>query len=183
MFTSKITKIVVNILIILFVENIFADDVFDGVSPQLGVIISDDYVEQVDFVVMPSGEGLPKGSGNALTGKVLYNIHCMACHGPDAKGGINGDLAGGHGTISGPIPKKTVGSYWSYDTIIYDYIRRAMPYQSPGTHRNNEVYALTAYILNLNGVIGEDELMTAQTLPKAKMPNSEGFIWAYSPSE
>ena len=183
MFTSKITKIVVNILIILFVENIFADDVFDGVSPQLGVIISDDYVEQVDFVVMPSGEGLPKGSGDALAGKVLYNIHCMACHGPDAKGGINGDLAGGHGTISGPIPKKTVGSYWPYATIIFDYIRRAMPYQSPGTLSNNEVYALTAYILNLNGVIGEDELMTAQTLPKAKMPNSEGFIWAYSPSE
>ena len=183
MFTSKITKIAVNILIILIAQNIFADDVFDGVSPQLGVVISDDYIEQIDFVVMPSGDGLPGGSGNAVTGKVLYSIHCMACHGPDAKGGINGDLAGGHGTISGKKKKKTVGSYWPYATIIFDYIRRAMPYQLPGTLSNNEVYALTAYILNLNGVIGEDELMNAQTLPKAKMPNSEGFIWAYSPSE
>jgi len=78
MFISKIMKIAVHIVVVLITQNIFADDIFDGVSPELGVVMSNDYVEQVDFVVMPSGDGLPKGSGDALAGKVLYNIHCMA---------------------------------------------------------------------------------------------------------
>jgi cytochrome c len=81
--------------------------------------------------------------------------------------------------LDGPAPIKTVGSYWPYATTIFDYVRRAMPYLQPQTLSNEEVYAMTAYLLFLNGIIGEDEAMDAQTLPRVKMPNRNNFILAY----
>ena len=158
-----------------------ADELIINENPKLGQLISMEDASQVDFVIMPNGDGLPQGSGDANIGKVLYDIQCIACHGKNAIGGINGDLAGGHGTINGPLPKKTVGSYWPYATILFDYIRRAMPYQMPGTLSNDEIYSLTAYILYLNDIISEDEVMSPITLPNVKMPNRDGFVWAYSP--
>ena len=171
------------LFLICYQYSLAVDDVFADKAPMLGKSISINAVQEVDFVVLPNGDGLPEGSGGADTGKRLFNIHCMACHGEKAKGGINGDLAGGHGSINGASPKKTVGSYWPYATILFDYIRRAMPYQTPGSLNNNEVYALSAYVLFLNNIIDEQEIMNAKTLVKVKMPNRDNFIWAYEQRE
>ena len=156
-----------------------ADDIFSDKAPMLGKSMSVSAVNDVDFVILPSGDGLPEGSGTVDKGTQLFNIHCMACHGEEAQGGINGDLVGGHGTINGSIPKKTVGSYWPYATILFDYIRRAMPYQTPGSLKNDEIYALSAYILFLNNIIEKQDIMNAKTLVTVKMPNRDNFVWAY----
>ena len=169
--------------IFFLTRSLMADGLIINKNPNLGNSISIEDIDRVDFVVMPNGDGLPQGSGDANKGKLLYEVQCIACHGKNAIGGINGDLVGGHGTIKGPIPKKTVGSYWPHATILFDYIRRAMPYQMPGTLSNDEVYSLTAYILHLNDIISEEEVMSLSTLPNVKMPNSDGFVWAYSPTE
>ncbi|MGH7418621.1 MAG: c-type cytochrome, partial [Candidatus Rokuibacteriota bacterium] len=93
----------------------------------------------------------------------------------------NDRLVGGQGTLAGPTPVKTVGSYWPYATTVFDYLRRSMPYQQSHSLTNDEVYALTAYLLNLNGVIAEGDVMNAQTLPQVKMPNRDNFILAHPP--
>jgi cytochrome c len=85
-------------------------------------------------------------------------------------------LAGGQGTLTSAQPLKTVGSYWPYSTTLFDYIRRAMPFNTPGVLTDDQVYAATAYVLRLNGIIGENEAMNAETLPKVQMPNREGFV-------
>ena len=106
-------------------------------------------------------------------------MKCLACHGEQGQGQINDRLAGGHGTLGGPAPIKTVGSYWPYATTVFDYIRRSMPYLQPQSLTNDEVYAVTAYILFLNGIVNEDQTMDSQTLPGIQMPNREGFRLAY----
>ena len=133
MFIYKLKYILIFfILSILPIKIVIADGEFTTQKPSLGKIVSIKEINAVDFVVMPDGDGLPIGSGSVESGKELFTMHCQACHGLDGVNGINGDLSGGHGTINGPVPKKTVGSYWPYATILLDYIRRAMPYQSPG---------------------------------------------------
>ena len=150
-------------------------------SPQLGEALSAEEVDAYDFVVLPDGDGLPAGSGTAREGRALYAQHCLACHGESGRDGINDTLAGGHGTLEGPQPEKTVGSYWPYATTIFDYLRRAMPYQQPGTLSADEVYALTAYLLHINGIVAIEERLDAETLPEIRMPNRDGFVWAYEP--
>ena len=150
-------------------------------SPQLGQPLSQSELETLDYVVMPDGDGLPIGGGDARQGAALYAQHCLACHGSGGQDGINDRLAGGHGTINGARPVKTVGSFWPYSTTVFDYIRRAMPYQSPGSLSADEIYALTAYILYINDIVDEDRRLDAETLPTVKMPNQENFVWAYAP--
>ena len=89
--------------------------------------------------------------------------------------------SGGQGTLAGPSPVRTIGSYWPYATTVFDYVRRSMPYPQPQSLTNDEVYALTAYLLHLNGIIAEGDVMTAQTLPQVRMPNRDNFILAYPP--
>ena len=91
-------------------------------------------------------------------------------------GGIKGQLAGGIGSLTSEKPLKTVGSYWPYATTLFDYIQRAMPYQAPGTLSTNDTYAVTAYILNLNGIIANDVELNRNSLPKIRMPNRDGFV-------
>lgn len=131
----------------------------------------------VDFTVLPDGTGLPDGRGNVAQGEVLYRQHCLACHGEGGAGGANDRLTGGVGTIGTDRPVKTVGSYWPYATTLFDYIRRAMPYNSPGTLTNDEIYALTAYLLHVNGIVAADAVIDARLLPAVSMPNREGFVW------
>ena len=150
-------------------------------TPDLGKRVVGTDVEHADYVVMPNGEGLPEGAGTAEDGRVLYDTHCVACHGSRGAGGINDRLAGGHGTLTGDQPQKTVGSYWPYATTLFDYIRRAMPYQAPGTLTDDEIYALTAYILHINEIVAENERMDADSLPAVQMPNSANFVWSYTP--
>lgn len=147
-------------------------------SPVLGEPLTSDEVAAIDLTIMPDGRGLPEGSGNAGAGETLYRAHCQSCHGDKGMDGPNDALAGGHGTLAGNGPVKTVGSYWPYATTLFDYIRRAMPYAAPGSLDDDEVYALTAYLLNINRVIEADEEMNATTLPRVRMPNAGNFVWA-----
>ena len=147
-------------------------------SPQLGQPMTAAEVAAIDFTVLPSGNGLPEGGGNAQQGEGLYRVQCQACHGEQGVGGINDRLAGGHGTLTGPKPVKTIGSYWPQATTAFDFIRRAMPYSAPGTLSNDEVYALTAYLLHINGVIEASTVMNQSSLPAVVMPNRDRFIWA-----
>jgi len=135
-----------------------------------------DEIKLWDIDIRPDGLGLPAGNGTVAEGKLIYEDNCAACHGPDGQGGIKDPLVGGMGTLASDKPIKTVGSYWPYSTTLFDYIRRAMPYQAPGTLGDNDTYALTAYILSLNGILPNDAALNAETLAKVEMPNRGGFI-------
>lgn len=151
----------------------------DNNTPSLGTAPSPAELSTADITIMPDGEGLPPGSGNAVSGALIYERTCSACHGDKGIGGISDVLVGGLGSLTGSKPLQTVGSYWPYATTLFDYVRRAMPYQNPGSLSTDEVYAVTAYLLRLNGIIGESESIDATTLPKVRMPNSGNFDWAY----
>jgi len=124
----------------------------------------------------PDGKGLPAGRGTAAEGEPIYNAKCLACHGPKATGGaVYGTMVGGIGSFKTEKRVLTPGSMYPYAPILYDYINRAMPMDKPQTLTPNEVYALSAYILNLNGLIADDAVMDQNTLPKVKMPNAGNF--------
>jgi cytochrome c len=129
-----------------------------------------------DIDVRPDGTGLPEGSGTVAQGKSVYTDNCAACHGVNGQGGIKDRLVGGQGTLASDKPIKTVGSFWPYATTLFDYIHRAMPYQAAGSLSVDDYYALTAYILSLNGILPPDGKLDKETLPKVKMPNRDGFI-------
>jgi len=145
-------------------------------SPGLGEPIDAATLAEIDYTVMPDGDGLPQGSGSAAAGRDVYLRNCLACHGENGSGGINDVLSGGHGSITGPRPQKTLGSYWPYATTIFDYIRRAMPFAAPGSLSDSEVYALTAYLLHQNGIVTADFTADRVSLPAVEMPNREGFV-------
>jgi mono/diheme cytochrome c family protein len=148
-------------------------------GPGLGVEIEPKDFAAWDISVQPDGEGLPAGSGNAAAGAEIYAVKCVACHGEKGGGTPNDRLVGGQGTLTQLAQVRTLGSYWPYATTVFDYIRRAMPFQAPQSLSNDETYALTAYLLALNGIIDDDETMDARSLPKVQMPNRDGFIFAY----
>jgi mono/diheme cytochrome c family protein len=129
-----------------------------------------------DLTVLPDGEGLPTGKGSAKEGAALFATQCSACHGDHGEGRADFPaLVGGRGSLSGDKPVLTVGSYWPYATTLFDYIRRAMPYQGSGELSANEIYALTAWILAENKIVKPSFVLTEQTLPKVRMPNRDGF--------
>lgn len=134
-------------------------------------------LKERDISVLWDGRGLPPGSGTAVQGKDVYERRCQKCHGNQGQGGEEGPaLVGGKDSIATAKPVKTVGSYWPYSTTLFDYTRRAMPFNRPGTLTNDQVYAVTARVLFLNGIIGENDVMDAKSLPAVKMPNRDGFI-------
>lgn len=142
----------------------------------LGRAAKPDEIKAWDLAISPDGKELPPGSGSAAEGAKIYAANCTGCHGKTGKEGPNDVLVGGQGTLNTSKPVKTVGSYWPYATTIWDYINRAMPYNRPGSLTADQVYAVTAYLLSLNGIIKEDTVMNAKTLPQVKMPNRDGFI-------
>ncbi len=152
-------------------------------TPELGQPVSRDEVAALSLTVFPDGAGLPPGRGTVAEGSSLYAQHCLACHGPRGKDGTNDRLAGGHGTLTETVPIKTVGSYWPYATTVFDYVRRAMPYRDPGSLNDNEVYALTAYLLHLNGLLGPDDSVDARNLAEIHMPNRDNFTWSLSEND
>jgi cytochrome c len=145
-------------------------------SPDLGRVATPDEIAGWDISIDPSGAGLPAGSGTARTGAAIFAAKCAGCHGEAGGGNPNDQLVGGQGTIATDRPVKTVGSYWPYATTLFDYIRRAMPLPESKSLKDDEVYALAAYILAQNKIIGEDDVMDARTLPQVRMPNREGFV-------
>jgi cytochrome c len=145
-------------------------------SPNLGKPVSEAEIAAWDISILPDGTGLPPGSGTPEQGAKIFAAKCAACHGPNAKGGINAALVGGAPLTSGIDTPKTIANFWSHATTLFDFTRRAMPWTAPRTLTDEEVYALTAYILSLNKLIGDNDVMNAQTLPKVRMPNRDGFI-------
>jgi cytochrome c len=136
-------------------------------------------IAKVSIAVMPDGRGLPSGSGNYTAGKAVYTAKCAACHGVDLGGvaevGAEA-LIGGRGSLASGKPKKTVESYWPYASTVYDYVRRAMPFNAPGSLSNDEVYAVVAYILGEANIFDRSATLNAASLPKIEMPNKDGFI-------
>jgi cytochrome c len=134
------------------------------------------------FSYPASGRGLPAGSGNWEQGKIVYEQKCLACHGDKLQGvpGLGEALVGGRGTLVNNDPKKgpvkTVESYWPYATSVFDYVKRAMPFNAPGSLTDSEVYQAVAYVLGQGNIISKTEVLDAQTLPKVNMPNKDGFV-------
>jgi S-disulfanyl-L-cysteine oxidoreductase SoxD len=147
-------------------------------SPHLGKPVTDSDIKAWSITILPDGTGLPPGSGTAAQGAKLFDEKgCSACHGQNAKGGIANMLIGSPSLVEHGIEaNKTIANFWGQATTLYDYIRRAMPWPTPHTLSNDEVYALCAYLLAGNKIIPEDEPMNAQTLPKVQMPNRNNFI-------
>jgi S-disulfanyl-L-cysteine oxidoreductase SoxD len=146
-------------------------------TPDLGRPATPEEVAVWDISIGPDGAGLPPGNGTPQQGEAVYVAKCLACHGEKGSGKPNDQLVGGLGTLTGDQPAvKTVGSFWPYATTLFDYVRRAMPANAPRSLNNDEVYAVCAYILQLNGIIAENPVMNVQTLPKVQMPNRDGFV-------
>ena len=151
-------------------------------SPKLGKPISEADIKQWDIAVLPDGTNLPPGSGVAAQGAKIYAEKCIACHADNGRGGASpgaGPLVGGAPLTNGIDTLKTIGNYYAYPTTVFDYIRRAMPFNMPRSLTDDEVYALTAYILSLNKLISDTDVMDAKTLPQVKMPNRDNYIIPY----
>jgi len=147
-----------------------AGTVLSADKPDLGQPVSEADIVLWDISIGPDGVGLPPGSGTPAQGRVVYEQKCETCHGKDGQGGRNARLSG---------PQRHVGNYVPHATTIFDYTRRTMPWHQPKSLTNDEVYAVTAYILALNKIIGDSDAMSAETLPRVRMPNRDGFISKY----
>jgi mono/diheme cytochrome c family protein len=152
-------------------------------SPNLGRPLTPEEVAGVDITVAPDGSGLPPGSGSVATGAAVYASKCQGCHGLEGSGKPQDRLTGGIGTIAKPGQTKTAVSFWPRATTLFDYIRRAMPLPNPQSLTNDDVYAVTAYLLSIDGVVGKDVTLDAKSLPKVKMPNREGFVSYWPPKK
>jgi len=144
-------------------------------APRLGRAITQEQAARSGLNVFPDGRGLPAGRGNAVEGAALYAEKCLSCHGPGGRGATAEELAGGRAALDSESPDKTIGLYWPYATTVFDFTRRAMPMDAPGSLSADQTYAVTAYLLFANALIGEREEMNADTLPRVRMPNREGF--------
>ena len=149
-----------------------------GARPNLGVPITDADIKPWDITILPDGTNLPAGSGTAAVGaKLFVDKGCNQCHGDNAKGGKNAALITEEKLAPGDIfANKTIKNFWANSTTLFDYIRRAMPWPTPRTLSDPEVYSLVAYLLAGNKIIDETAVMDAKTLPQVKMPNRENFI-------
>ncbi|MFM0686260.1 MULTISPECIES: c-type cytochrome [Paraburkholderia] len=147
-----------------------------SVPHDIGAPLTEQAIAAWNIDVAPDGRGLPAGSGDVATGAHVFAAKCAACHGAHGEGGLGDPLVGGQGTLSSAKPKRTVGSYWPYATTLFDYIRRAMPYNAPQSLSADEVYALSAFLLNQNGIVPADTRLDAASLPRVAMPNRDGFV-------
>lgn len=155
-----------------------------GAGPELGQPVTEDELAAWDISIPPSGEGLPEGSGTVQEGAKVYATRCASCHGEGGTGDPADPLVGGIGSLDTDQPAKTVGSFWPHATTLFDYTRRAMPLDAPQSLTDDEVYAVTAFILAENGIVPDDTEMNAETLPAVEMPNRDGFVsWWPSPPE
>lgn len=144
----------------------------------LGKPATDAEIAGWDIDIRPDGKGLPPGSGSVEDGEMMYEQQCASCHGSFGEGvGRYPVLAGGEGTLTNDRPDRTVGSYWPYASTLWDYIHRAMPFPQPQSLTDEEVYAITAYVLYLNDLVEDDFVLTAENLASIKMPNEDGFFF------
>ena len=151
----------------------------EDAKPRFSQPATPEDIALVHWSVQPDGANLPDGSGTAEQGEPLYQTHCASCHGADGEGTLANRLVGGHGTLAGEAPVKTLGSYWPYATTVFNYVRRSMPYQEPMSLTNDDYYAITAFLLNRNDIIAADAVVDKDSLPQIVMPNRDGFVNAY----
>ncbi|HLI99715.1 MAG TPA: c-type cytochrome [Bradyrhizobium sp.] len=173
MFTLKLKRIVViaALALVMRAGASFAE------TPHLGKPIDEAAIANWDISILPDGTGLPKGSGTPAQGASIFAEKCSACHGDNGKGGGPANALVSDAKIAGiSAANKTIKNFWGYSTTIFDFIRRAMPFTQPRSLSDDEVYALTAYILAENKLIGATDVMNAETLPKVKMPARDNFI-------
>ena len=142
----------------------------------LGHAATAEQVAGAGYTVFPDGKGLPDGRGSASEGAAVYRQFCAACHGRNAQGEDAAALVGGRDSLTSERPRKTVESYWPYATTLWDYIRRSMPYEAPGSLSNDEIYAVVAHLLHLGGIVDEDAVLDQDSLPTVEMPNRGGFV-------
>lgn len=145
-------------------------------GPALGEVLSDSEVAKWDIDIGADGQGLPFGGGSVAMGQTVYESRCASCHGEYGKDGAADPLAGGQGSLTGQTPVRTIGSYWPHAPTIFDYVRRAMPYGAPLSLTNDESYAVTAYLLYINRIVGGGFHADAKSLPAVVMPNRNGFL-------
>lgn len=144
-------------------------------SPRLGKPVAAEIVAKWNTTIFPDGRGLPPGKGTAKEGRAVYDAKCSNCHGPEGRGETAEELVGTEIPLNEPDTSQTIGSYWPYAPTLFDYTRRAMPMDKPGSLTADEVYAVSAYLLQLNGIVDEADEMNAATLAKIRMPNRDGF--------
>jgi cytochrome c len=139
---------------------------------------SAELIQKLDITVFADGRGLPVGKGTAAAGRAIYKSKCAVCHNDNGEGREKQypALIGGIGTLATERPVKRVGSFWPYATTVFDYIRRSMPFDHPRTLTADEVYAVTAFLLHLNGLVAEDLVLDEKNLAGVKMPNRDGFV-------
>lgn len=160
--------------------NLCTAEALPAVTYGIGQPASVSDIADVAITIMPDGRGLPSGSGSVSAGEGIYVRDCANCHGTGGAGGQVAALAG-----AGPVSPaslaadkslpRTIGNYWPYATTLFDYVRRAMPFDRPGSLGDDEVYAVTAYLLYLNDLVGSDSVMDAKTLPRVPMPAQQFF--------
>ena len=170
MFTSRCAIFSASLLLAMMTGASLAE------TPNLGKPIDEAAIAAWDISILPDGTGLPKGSGTPAQGVPIFAEKCAACHGDNGKGGEAAALVSDRELAGISAAQKTIRNFWPYSTTIFDFIRRAMPAQMPHSLTDDEVYALTAYILAENKLIGANDTMDAQSLPKVKMPNRDNFI-------
>jgi cytochrome c len=143
----------------------------------IGRVATPEQVAGWDIDIRPDGQGAPSGRGSVKDGEKVYMDKCAACHGEFGESaGRWPQLAQGKGTLASHDPVKTVGSYFPYLSSVFDYIRRAMPFGDSESLTNDELYAVTAYVLNLNDIVDDKFVLAKETWGKVKMPNQGGFF-------
>ena len=175
MFMRKSFVVVVTVALLAIVATILPAR---GQLPTFGLgrAPTAEEIKKWDVTIPPDGRGLPPGSGTVAVGKTIFTERCASCHGENGQDPKYGALVGGHGTLNTARPVRTIGSFWPYATTLWSYINRAQPLDEPGSLTSDQVYAVTAYLLYLNGIVGEHEVLDAATLVKVRMPNREGFV-------
>ena len=141
----------------------------------VGRAATSEEIARLDIDIRPDGEGLPAGSGTVQQGRDVYNQRCIACHGVDGRDGPFDQLVGTEAVGPDGRPR-TIGNYWPFATTLFDYVRRAMPFDSPGSLSDEEVYSAVAFLLYLNDIIAEDQIVDATSLPSVQMPARGDFV-------
>jgi mono/diheme cytochrome c family protein len=145
-------------------------------QPNRGRPLTADEIRKIDITVARDGAGLPPGKGSVAEGEKVYAQKCQGCHGAQGEGKPMERLTGGVGSLASDKPVKTPASFWPSATTLFDYTRRAMPITSPQSLTNDEVYAVTAYLLSIDGIVPKDAVLDSKSLPQVKMPNRDGFV-------